>query len=67
MQRVDAVAAALGTTRTAIVTDAVRLLCCEIRARGGKMVPPYDDDKLLDEILLNAGEETEPENKITEQ
>lgn len=61
MQRVDAVAAALGTTRSAIITEAVRLLCCEIRARGGRMVQPYSGDELLNEIRIHAGKENESE------
>lgn len=41
MQRVDAVAEAMGTTRTAIIVEAVKLLAADVRSRGGRLVPPY--------------------------
>jgi hypothetical protein len=47
MQRVDAVAAALGTTRSAVVLAAIRLLSREVRSRGGYLVPPYEGEDIL--------------------
>ena len=70
MRRVDAVAAALGTTRSAVVLEAVRLLSREVRSRGGYLVPPYEGEDLLaslqrSESLLNvAPEEPEPPKPI---
>ncbi len=47
MQRVDAVAAALGVTRTALVVEAVRMLIREVRNRDGRLVPPYSGKDAL--------------------
>lgn len=47
MRRLDTVAAALGTTRSAVVIEAVRLLSREVRARGGRLVPPYSGSSEL--------------------
>ncbi len=47
MQRVDAVASALGVTRTAIVVEAVRMLIREVRSRDGRLVPPFSGKDAL--------------------
>ncbi len=66
MQRVDAVAAALGTTRSAIVLEAVRLLSREVRSRGGYLVPPYEGEDILASLqrsdTLQNGAPEEPES-----
>lgn len=66
MQRVDAVAAALGTTRSAVVLAAVRLLSREVRSRGGYLVPPYEGEDILASLqrsdTLQNGAPEEPES-----
>jgi len=64
MQRVDAVAAALGTTRSSLVVAAVRLLAEEVRGRNGRLVPSYSGDDILER--LEFGERGDEEFYVTE-
>lgn len=52
MRRVDTVASALGTTRSSVIIEAVRMLSQEARTRGGRLVPPYKSD-VLRQLQLN--------------
>jgi hypothetical protein len=54
MQRVDAVADLMRTTRSAIVVEAVKLLIADVRSRGGRLVPPHTGGFDLPEALLRT-------------
>ncbi|MBR2125143.1 MAG: hypothetical protein IJ943_00235 [Akkermansia sp.] len=54
MRRVDAVAEAMGTTRSAIIIESVRLLAADVRSRGGRLVPPYAGNLTPAELLRRA-------------
>lgn len=50
LEKVDAIAKAMHTSRTAVIIEALRLFMREIKARGGRVVPPYEGEELLGSI-----------------
>lgn len=54
LAKVTALATLQGKTRTRVITEAVRLFSRTVKARGGRIVPPYDGPELLSEIDFDA-------------
>lgn len=54
MKRVDTVATIMNTTRSAIVLESLRILVSEVRARDGRLVPPFSGEFKLPEALRRA-------------
>lgn len=47
IQKLDTIAETLGTTRTAVILEAVRLFARTVNQRGGRLVPPYEGEALM--------------------
>lgn len=50
VDRVTAMAQAQGKTRTRLISDAVLLFTRVVKKRGGRVVPPYNDEELPADI-----------------
>lgn len=47
IEKIDQIAKAMGTTRTGVVIEAVRLFTRQVHERGGRVIPPYKGISLL--------------------
>lgn len=54
LAKVNTLAKVQGKTRTRVITEAVRLFAREVKARGGRIIPPYQGPELLSEIDFEA-------------
>lgn len=50
LQRMDRLAISLHCTRSSVVVEAIRLFSCELRRRGGYLVPPVSGEELLSRL-----------------
>lgn len=50
IERVTALAQEQGKSRTSLIAEAILLFTRTVRKRGGRVVPPYDDEDLPTEI-----------------
>lgn len=54
LEKVTALAAMRGKSRSRIIVEAVRMFSRTLKARGGRIVPPYDKSKLFSDTNVDA-------------